>query len=124
MREISEGKLENVAQLLVKLGFPKNPAKTLACIILSGGKNIRANDVEAATGLRQPEVSVAVKYLRRSGWINKNEIKKESKGRPVHTYSLAISYDRLIDEFNKILSRRIEQFTGYFEELKKEIMEK
>jgi len=45
-------------------------------------------DVERAVFLRQPEVSVGLKNLRKLGLVKKQDIPRESKGRPIHEYSL------------------------------------
>ncbi len=86
---------EKLVEALLKTRLPKTVAKTLALILTAG--EVRSVDIERATGLRQPEVSIAVKYLRNRGWVSKKDIKKEGKGRPVHIYSLAVSPSELYE---------------------------
>ena len=120
MAEIPEGKLEEVAHLLIDLDIPKNSAKILAFVILAE-QEAKATDIEGKTGLRQPEVSIAVKHLRSIGWLNKKDIKKEVKGRPVHIYSLAMPIESFFIELEKIQKKKIEQMQNSLKKLKEEI---
>src|SRR3989442_13443443 len=86
---------ESLVDLLVKTGMSKNIAKTL--VFLSKRDETTSVEIEKATGLRQPEVSIAMQELRRRRWVEKRDIKKEGKGRPVHAYRLAVPFDAIID---------------------------
>src|SRR5438046_7846582 len=86
---------EPLVDLLVRTGMSKNIAKTL--VFLSKKEETTSVDIEKATGLRQPEVSIAMQELRRRRWVEKRDIKKEGKGRPVHAYRLAVPLDAIID---------------------------
>ncbi|MCX6662767.1 MAG: ArsR family transcriptional regulator [Euryarchaeota archaeon] len=68
---------DKAVQLFIKLGMPKNLAKTLLC--LSQFDECKCADVEQGADLRQPEVSIAMQELRRRGWIKKRDLKKEGK---------------------------------------------
>src|SRR2546428_1493927 len=85
---------ESLVDLLVKTGMSKNIAKTL--VFLSKRDETTSVEIEKATGLRQPEVSIAMQELRRRRWVEKRDIKKEGKGRPVHAYRLAAPFDPII----------------------------
>jgi predicted transcriptional regulator len=74
------------------------------------------------TGLRQPEVSIAVKYLRSVGWLSKSELKKDVKGRPVHVYRLALTSERLVAELEKIQKRKIDDLQMSLAKLREEIL--
>jgi predicted transcriptional regulator len=80
-------KLSRLVDALVAAGVPKNVAKSLVCVASRG--EITSAGIEGATGLRQPEVSIAVQELRKLGWVAKRDIKKVGKGRPIHSYRLA-----------------------------------
>ncbi len=54
-----------------------------------------AVEIERCTGLRQPEVSIATKELKKLDWINERKEKKLSKGRPYRIYSLKIGFDEI-----------------------------
>lgn len=92
-------KEQKLVNLLVDSGMKKNIAKTL--VYLKKRKETTSVELEGATALRQPEVSIAMQELRRRKWVTKRDIKKEGKGRPVHSYKLAISFSKVIDNVVK-----------------------
>ncbi len=55
-----------------------------------------SREIELATELRQPEVSIAIKDLRQRGWIVERDVKREGKGRPMKIYALKPSIDEVI----------------------------
>jgi predicted transcriptional regulator len=65
--------------------------------------------VERATGLRQPEVSIAIQELRDRGWVAKRDIKLERKGRPVHSYRLSRPFEQIISSINAAQKARIKK---------------
>ncbi len=107
---------EALVEILMGTGMPKNVAKTLA--FLRKKEESTSTEVEAATGLRQPEVSLAVQELRHRKWIIKRDLKKESKGRPVHLYKLAFPFEKIIDSLEKEERKRIERIEGNIKQLK------
>ena len=60
-------------------------------------------DLERGTGLRQPEVSIAMRQLKPLDWIDENEEKKPGKGRPNKVYSLKC--DILLHNFDLLLKK-------------------
>ncbi len=92
-------KEQKLVDLLVDSGMKKNIAKTL--VYLKKKKETTSVELEGATALRQPEVSIAMQELRRRKWVTKRDIKKEGKGRPVHSYKLAIPFSKVIDNVIK-----------------------
>ena len=103
--------------LLVNTGMSKNVAKTL--IFLSKRKETTSVDIEINTGLRQPEVSIAMQELRRRKWITKRDIKKEGKGRPIHSYHLAVPFSEIINVIEKAERKRIEKIKENMDALKR-----
>lgn len=100
---------EVLVDLLTETGVPKNVAKSLA--FLSKRDETTSVEIEKATGLRQPEVSIAMKELRRRRWVEKRDLKKEGKGRPVHAYRLSVPWDEIlvqIDRGEQVKIERIE----------------
>ena len=91
----SRHKDDTAVELLIETGMPKNVAKAL--VFLTGREETTSVEIEKGTGLRQPEVSIAMQELRRRRWVDKRDIKKEGKGRPVHAYRLATPFDGIID---------------------------
>jgi predicted transcriptional regulator len=121
MVENTEGRLEKIAQLLIEIGVPKNSAKALAYILLKGSP-ARTVEIEGKTGMRQPEVSLAVKHLRSTGWVKKSEVEKQGKGRPVHEYALAMSPQEFIGELEKLQKKKIQEIEESLSSIKEEIL--
>jgi predicted transcriptional regulator len=85
---------DEIVNLLVDMGVSRKTAKTLT--YLSKVDECISKTIEEKTRLRQPEVSTALKELRGRGWIAKEDIKKEGKGRPIHSYKMVVPFDRAI----------------------------
>lgn len=96
---------EMLVEYLVNTGMPKNMAKTL--VFLKKKNETTSVEIETSTALRQPEVSIAMQELRRRKWVTKRDIKKEGKGRPVHSYKLAMPFDSIIKQIEEEESKRI-----------------
>lgn len=67
-----------------------------------------ANTPEAASraigrsiNMCQPDVSIAIKYLVKQGWIKCREVPYEKKGRPMRNYSLAVPVKEIITIIEK-----------------------
>ena len=60
-----------IVELLRKLNISRPVALTLAC--LSKGEEISSQCIEMVSGLRQPEVSIAMRYLRENDWVDMRE---------------------------------------------------
>jgi len=101
---------------LIFSGMSKNLAKTL--IFLTKKEETTSVEIEKATGLRQPEVSIAMQELRRRRWVTKRDIKKEGKGRPVHSYRLAKPISTIIASIEKEERKKIAKIEKNIERLK------
>ena len=87
-------------EVLKKLNISRTIAITLTCLVK--GKGITSQKIEMVTGLRQPEVSVAMRYLQRNNWIEIREEKiSEGKGRPTKLYSLIVPMNQIINVFEE-----------------------
>ena len=85
-----------MVELLRSLNINRPVALTLAC--LSKGEEISSQCIEMVSGLRQPEVSIAMRYLRENDWVDMREEKKnQGKGRPVKLYKLTVRMETIID---------------------------
>lgn len=92
--KISERELEMV-ELLRKLNMNRSVALVLVC--LSNGEEVTSRLIEKKAVLRQPEVSIAMRYLCDNDWINVREEKKAGcKGRPVKLYKLVVPLENII----------------------------
>src|SRR3970040_699385 len=107
---------ESLVDLLVKTGMSKNIAKTL--VFLSKRDETTSVEIEKATGLRQPEVSIAMQELRRRRWVDKRDIKKEGKGRPVHAYRLSLPFAEIVESIAREERKKVEDIQGNVRRLK------
>jgi len=81
--------------LLHSLGVQRNVAKVITYLAVAGESTSR--EIERGTGMRQPEVSIAMRTLRRENWVREWEIKStEGKGRPSKVYALNTPVDEII----------------------------
>jgi predicted transcriptional regulator len=103
-------------QLFVKLGMPKNLAKTL--LYVSQFDECKCADVEQGTDMRQPEVSIAMQELRRRGWVKKRDLKKEGKGRPVHIYKTTTDLSEILKAFEQEKLKEVENVKNDISTLK------
>jgi predicted transcriptional regulator len=86
---------EELAELLMGIGIKRNVSKVL--VYLANTEEATSRDIERGTDLRQPEVSIAMRYLKECDWIETRESKSESKGRPVKIYTLSRSITEIMD---------------------------
>jgi predicted transcriptional regulator len=107
---------EKIVHIFTELGMPKNLAKTLTYI--SQVDECRSAEVEQGANLRQPEVSVAMQELKKKGWIDKRDLKKEGKGRPIYIYKLTSPLDNIIGSFEKEKLQEIKAVKRDIAELK------
>jgi predicted transcriptional regulator len=91
-----ENDLEFV-QGLQNLGVNRNVAHLIT--YLKDVKEVSSRDIETATGLRQPEVSIAMRTLRERDWVTEHEVKQEGKGRPMKIYALSVTIDEIINYY-------------------------
>jgi len=85
---------EELAEILISSGLSRPVARTLA--YLQKVETATSIELERGTGLRQPEVSIAMKQLDPLDWIDENEEKKPGKGRPNKVYSLRVGFKDII----------------------------
>ena len=93
-------KEEEFTELLMGLGLKRNVAKVL--VYLANTKESTSRDIERGTDLRQPEVSIAMRFLTTEvNWVKSRESRAESKGRPVKIYELARPITEIMDSIEK-----------------------
>lgn len=96
-------KEEKLVDILRELGFNRGTAKTL--IYMLAEKTARTRDIERAMDLRQPEVSIGTKELRKFGILSVQDINKKGKGRPIHQYSL----NKSVSEVNDFICEKMQK---------------
>jgi predicted transcriptional regulator len=88
---------------LQSLGINRNVASLI--VYLQDMKERSSRDIEMATSLRQPEVSIAMRTLREMGWITERDIKGNGKGRPQKIYALRSTIDEIIGYYEEEKSK-------------------
>lgn len=84
----------------MQLGFKKNEA--LVLIALGEGCK-KAKEIVSKYGIRQTDVSEALRSLIRKGFVKEvGKLKEHKVGRPVKLYSLT-------SDLNKLIEKRIEE---------------
>ncbi len=109
-------KEEEIADALISLGVGRMAAMALA--YLQDTKSATSPDFERGAGLRQPEVSLAMRELMERDWVTEREEKKPGKGRPYKIYSLKVSFDKIIEQLEKLNKKAADEAQGKIERLK------
>lgn len=85
----------SIIDMLQSLGLPRTEATAIVC--LKDCNELRSLHIELVSGLRQPEVSVAMRPLRDRGWVDeRSEKKNKGKGRPVKYYQLTVPFPEIV----------------------------
>jgi len=92
-------KEEEFVNLLIEIGTRKNVAKVL--VFLASTPETTSRGIERGADMRQPEVSMATKYLMDQVWIKSREAPSENKGRPTKVYELAKPITVIMDSIEK-----------------------
>jgi predicted transcriptional regulator len=88
-------------ETLKNLGISRNVATIVAYLMNVDEKS--SHEIEISTGLRQPEVSLAIRLMRNNSWVSVRSKKKPGKGRPMNIYSLITPVDEIRNYYeNKI----------------------
>ena len=102
-----EEKEEKIVRILENLGYVRSKAKIMLFFIKN--ENGTSREIERAMILRQPEVSIGTKGLRKEGIIKaKDSPKKEKrKGRPEKIFTRKMSRDELVSFLEKRVLAKI-----------------
>jgi predicted transcriptional regulator len=92
--KVADEKDLEFVQGLESLGMNKNVAGLIT--YLKEVKEGSSRDIETATGLRQPEVSIAMRTMRQNNWIEERDVKVGGKGRPMKIYKLGVPIEEII----------------------------
>ena len=88
-------KEEEFSRTLVAIGVPRTVAKVL--VFLANTPEATSRDIERGADLRQPEVSIAMQYLKERDWIASRLARNDSIGRPLNIISLSKPISEIID---------------------------
>jgi predicted transcriptional regulator len=92
-------------------GMPKGVARTLSTLSTAADW-LTSKDIERATRLRQPEVSIAVRELMARGWIQQDALREGAKGRPVYIYRMAADLKKVFEDIREREAQRIGAIEG------------
>jgi len=102
--KVLDEKDHDTIEALRTVGVKRNVATII--VYLKDLDEATARDIEKGSGLRQPEVSIAMRTLRQKGWIAEREVKGTGKGRPTRLYKLTVPIDDIIGHYEE--EKRIE----------------
>lgn len=115
---VSDLKVERdeFASILMKIGLKRNVAKVLT--YLAGVAEATSREIEIGSDLRQPEVSIAMREIRKLDWIVERDEKNPGKGRPYRIYTLNKSLPEIVDYLEMEKSKESERIMRQIEKLK------
>ncbi len=101
---------------LRSLKVPRNVAALI--IYLANVNEATSKDIEVATNLRQPEVSIGMRALRQNNWIEQRNVKTDGKGRPRILYRLNVPIEKIIQHYEEERNRESAMLMGSIQRLK------
>ena len=107
---------DEFASILMKVGLKRNVAKVLT--YLAGVPEATSREIEIGSDLRQPEVSIAMREIRRLDWIEERDEKNPGKGRPYRIYKLNRSLPEIVQYLESENAREAERVMKQIERLK------
>lgn len=107
---------EEFASILMKIGLKRNVAKVLT--YLAGVNEATSREIEMGSDLRQPEVSIAMREIRKLDWVSERDEKNPGKGRPYRIYKLNKSLPEIIEYLELEKGRESEKVMEQIEKLK------
>jgi predicted transcriptional regulator len=107
---------DEFASILMKIGLKRNVAKVLT--YLAGVSEATSREIEMGSDLRQPEVSIAMREIRKLDWISERDEKNPGKGRPYRIYKLNKSLPEIIECLEGEKARESEIVMKQIEKLK------
>jgi len=90
---------QELIEALEAIGVRRNVATII--VYLKDLDEATSRDIEKGSGLRLPEVSIAMRVLCEKGWITGREQKGIGKGRPTGLYKLTMSIDEIIGHYEE-----------------------
>ena len=100
-------KEEAFVKLLIGIGIPRTVSKVL--VYLANAPEATSRDIERGADLRQPEVSIALQYLKERDWIVTRLEKTDSIGRPQNVVRLSRPIDEIADAIRVDKENEIKQ---------------
>jgi len=107
---------DEFASMLMKVGLKRNVAKVLT--YLAGVAEATSREIEIGSDLRQPEVSIAMREIRKLDWVVERDEKNPGKGRPYRIYKLNKSLPEIVEYLEQEKSKESERIMRQIEKLK------
>ncbi len=107
---------DEFASILMKVGLKRNVARVLT--YLAGVDEATSREIEMGSDLRQPEVSIAMREIRKLDWISERDEKNPGKGRPYRIYKLNKSLPEIISYLEGEKAKESEIILRQIEKLK------
>jgi len=98
--KVLDEKDQELIEALETVGVRRNVATII--VYLKDLDESTTRDIEKGSGLRQPEVSIAMRTFREKGWITEREVKGSGKGRPTRLYKLTVPIDDIIGHYEEM----------------------
>ena len=95
----SRVKPSEMIQLLSSIGVEANTANVMVQLQIMG--SLTSSDLQKICNLRQPDISVAINQLNRLNLIEIVTNPKQGRGRPSHTYKLAVELTDALKPFRE-----------------------
>jgi len=108
-------KEESIAHLLIELGIHRNVAWVL--VFFARTPEATSHDIEHGTGLRQPEISLAMKQMTDRGWIACRSPLAGQTGRKKKVYELATTLKAIVDSIENEKKQEAEKRLGRLKKL-------
>lgn len=107
---------DEFASILMKVGLKRNVAKVLT--FLAGVTEATSREIEIGSDLRQPEVSIAMREIRRLDWVTERDEKNPGKGRPYRIYKLNQSLPQIVEYLESENEKESERVKKQIEKLR------
>jgi len=105
-----------VVDTLRSLGVPRKVSNMIA--YLANVKEATSREIERGSDLRQPEVSIALRTLRKNKWVEERIVKSEGTGRPMKVYKLSTPIEDVIRYYEEIKVREASKAMESIQKLK------
>ena len=88
-----------VVETLKSLGVPRKVSNMIA--FLASGTEATSREIERGSDLRQPEVSIALRTLRKNNWIEEKMCRSDGTGRPMKVYRLKTPIEEILQHYEQ-----------------------
>lgn len=88
-----------VVETLKSLGVPRKVSNMIT--FLANGTEATSREIERGSELRQPEVSIALRTLRKNNWIEEKVNRSDGTGRPMKVYRLKTPIEEILQYYEQ-----------------------